>query len=124
MPEGKQSEYTARVFKELMSELLSPVIEKEHDVFFVENNEWKHKDSSRDVIEDFAKATAKTVDEAFYIMEKPHKYLEQIAEWIESQPGLRMMKHYEIEPFGSYRCDACDREFGSVYQAKEADDCK
>lgn len=124
MPESKQSEYTARVFTELMSELLTPVVEKKHEVSFYENSEWKYKMSSRDVIEDFAKATAKNVSDAFYIMEKPHKFLAEIAEWIEQQPGLRMMKHYEIEPFGYYECDNCHREFGSMYQAEEADDCK
>ena len=124
MPESKSSAYTTRVFAEVMSELLAPVVEKAHEVYFVASDEWKYKDSSRDVIEDYAKSSARTVADAFYIIEKPHKFLEEIAEWIENQPGLKMMKKYEIEPFGSYECENCHREFGSRYDAEQEEDCK
>lgn len=121
MSEQERSRKRASLFAEIVSAVVNPVIEDEHvahDWFFHSVEDWQESSGSRDLIEEFA-TTLSDARNAVYAIQKPHKYLAQIAEWIEGMSSYDFSTHSSntrgwleersemIAKFGFWQCGNC-----------------
>lgn len=112
MSEQERSRKRAALFAEVVSAIVNPVVEDEHvahDWAFYECDDWEQSSGSRALIEEFA-TTLEDASSAVYAIQKPHKYLEEIAEWIEGMDTIAMEKRAMIEKFGFWQCQQCSKQ--------------
>lgn len=112
MSEQERSRKRAALFAEVVSAIVNPVVEDEHvahDWAFYGCDDWEQSSGSRALIEEFA-TTLEDASSAVYAIQKPHKYLEEIAEWIEGMDTIAMEKSAMIEKFGFWQCQQCSKQ--------------
>jgi|APGre2960657373_1045057.scaffolds.fasta_scaffold128617_1 hypothetical protein len=119
MSEKERSQQRASLFAEVISAVVNPVIEDEHvahDWAFYNSDDWEQSSGSRGLIEEFA-STLSDASSAVYAIQKPHKYLEEIAEWIERMDTVAFEKRAMIDKFGFWQCQQCSRQ--STYRPED-----
>ena len=129
MSEKERSQQRANHFAEIVSEVVNPVVaqeERTHEWEFIARDAdddyddvaWSLHNGSREIIEQYA-ATKSTGADAMYVLEKPHKFLDGVAEFIENMDVATSEKEYMTRKFGYWHCMECDAEAYSIESGDE-----